>query len=432
MSPILLTRAFLFSLMSLPASGLAKEANPSKELIELSYSMMERQVTGGKPMHGGLEPLLWSSSRYLLEGPTLTRFVRALDSFNDLSAEKLQAIPPLHRALVQRQLWMIFDWGHSQHRGPTKPVDQQLQSKVVTAMEKAALSKQQIADLPNPYQTTIEAKRFPTHNNAPKPFVPYLPDDLFSETGPWIALDPTPEGATSPEIHGHDQDWRTSFTILVALPGGREKTKGYLQKLQQFNPPFDPGRGGGRIHPDTPPFPQGTRWALVRRALFISKDREIVSSPLIESVQLRTFHSILPRDDPKFPKAIYWTHGVVLAQLDLDAAQALREEIPLLHALPETTNKPQPFPSRGHDDPFPDLKKASFVRKGLNDCASCHGQPGIHSIASRNLLFRPRVKKTPVFHIGVPAHSHQFAIKNKKTVPSWKELEKRWRKEQEK
>lgn len=422
------TKYFLFISFPLLLStlGLANEAKPSKELIELSNSIMERQVTGGATMHGGVEPLLWSSSRYLLEGPTHARFVRALDAFNALPADKMEAIPPLHRALVQRQLWMVFDWLHRRHRRTPEAIGDGFQKKVMTALKKAALSKQQIASLPNPYEITVKAKRYPIHNNSEKAFEPYLPDDLFAEKGPWVALDPNAEGAATPEIHGDDQDWRTAFTILVALPGGREKTLSYLQKLQKFTPPFDTGRGG-KIHPDTPQFPKGTRWALVRRGLLISNEREIVSSPLVESVQLRTFHSVLPRDDPKFPKPIYWTHGVVVAQLDVDSAQALTGAAPILHALPELSKKPQPFPSRGHEDPFPDLNKARVPTTGLVDCASCHGRHGIHSIASRNLLFRASVKVTPVFRVGTPSQSHNFAIKRKKQHPSWNKLQESWK-----
>ena len=420
-----------YMLLSLPlilsVRSFAEEKPSSQEIIELSASIMVRQTTDGKKVDGGVDPLLWWTSRYLLEGPSHARFVRALDVFNALPDAQVDVLPPLHRAVLQRHLWTVFDWFVSSSRHPPTPVDDGLKGKVVAALKKAALSRVQISTLPDPYQTTVIAKRFNPHYDSEKPFKPYLPTDLFAEDGSWICINSDFEGAASAQVHGEDQQWRTAFTIFVSLPGGREATRGYLRKLEAFKLPFV-SRGGGKVHPKTPKFPKGTRWALVRRALLITNKGEVVSSPLIESVQLRTYHLILARNDPDFPKGSpYMTlGGAAFAELNLNSTQVLTGADPVLRALPEETGKPKPFSTRGHEDPFPDLSKARFHTEGLFDCASCHGGPGIHSVASRNLLFRPRVKVAPIFRPGIPSQSHNFAIKMKTKNPSWKELRGSW------
>lgn len=419
---VLLTLPFILS-----TGSLAEEKRSPEEVIELSASIMERQVTGGKTMHGGVEPLLWNSSRYLFEGASHDRFVHALDAFNALSDAQVDSISPAHRAVLQRQLWTVSDWLVSKYRRPPTPIDEGFERKVVGALKKAALSKEQIAKLSNPYLNTVKAKRFPTHYDPKQPFKPYLPGDLFAEKGPWVSLDPDFEGAASAQIHSDDQDWRTAFTIFVSLPGGRDATLGYVKELEEFDLPFDTGRGG-KVHPKTPQFPKGTRWALVRRALLITKKGEVVCSPLVEGIELRTYHSLLGRHDPSYPKGSPYreTAGGAVAKFDLDSAQFLTGADSLLRALPKESPMPRPFPSRGSHDPFPDLSKARFPTGGLSGCADCHGGPGIQSIASRNLLFRARVKKTPIFRSGTPSQSHNLTIKMKAKTPSWKALREKW------
>ncbi len=415
------------SLLTLSAASLAEEKKQKKsspEVIELSASIMEREATDGKKVVGGVDPLLWWSSRYLLEGPSHTRFVRALDAFNALTDAQVDAIPPLHRAVLQRQLWFVFDWFVGKYRRPAEPIDDGLKKKVVAALKKAALSKEQIATLPNPYETTAKSKRYPSDYDPEQLFEPFLPSDLFAEKGSWICLNPDFEEAAFAEIHGEDQMWRAAFTIFVSLPGGREATQGYLQKLEEFKLPFDTGRGG-QMHPKTPQFPEGTRWALVRRGLLITSKGEIVSSPLVEGVQLRAFHLILPSFNPEKPEQ----SGIAVAKLNLHAVQVLAGADPILRALPGETNMPDLLGTRGHDDPFPDLAKSNVPTEGLRGCSSCHSRrPGIHSVVSRNLLFRVHVKATPLFRTGNPSQSHKFAIKKKTKSPSWKALRECWTK----
>jgi hypothetical protein len=49
---------------------------------------------------------------------------------------------------------------------------------------------------------------------------------------------------------------------------------------------------GGFPNPDVPPFPIGTRVALVRRALLIDRDGRVAPARLVEQVQLRTYREI--------------------------------------------------------------------------------------------------------------------------------------------
>ena len=53
--------------------------------------------------------ILWSNSKHLLDGPSHRRAIEVLDEFVAQHAERLIE-DPLKRAVLQRDLWAIFDW----------------------------------------------------------------------------------------------------------------------------------------------------------------------------------------------------------------------------------------------------------------------------------------------------------------------------------
>ena len=56
-----------------------------------------------------LDPPLWYDTQYLLSKPSHQRALRALDDFLRTHAENL-IHDPLKRAMLQRDLWAVFDW----------------------------------------------------------------------------------------------------------------------------------------------------------------------------------------------------------------------------------------------------------------------------------------------------------------------------------
>ncbi len=59
--------------------------------------------------HDRLDPLLWMDTKYLLEGKPHEQAIAVLDEFLARDGEKLVQ-DPLKRAILQRDLWAVFDW----------------------------------------------------------------------------------------------------------------------------------------------------------------------------------------------------------------------------------------------------------------------------------------------------------------------------------
>jgi hypothetical protein len=77
---------------------------------------------GGTYGSDRFEPLLWLGSKHLLEGPSHDRAVKVLAQLLDEEGEK-RIDDPLKRALLQRDLWMLFSWLQGTHSyvGSGKP-----------------------------------------------------------------------------------------------------------------------------------------------------------------------------------------------------------------------------------------------------------------------------------------------------------------------
>jgi hypothetical protein len=61
-----------------------------------------------------LEPLLWRASKHLLEEHSNKNAIARLEEFLKNKGEKL-IDDPVKRALLQRDLWLVFDWLEGQH-----------------------------------------------------------------------------------------------------------------------------------------------------------------------------------------------------------------------------------------------------------------------------------------------------------------------------
>ena len=66
------------------------------------------------------DPLLWIGSKFLLQGPSHERAVRLLSEFVETRGETL-VDDPLKRAVMQRDLWIVFDWLEGPHTNFLKP-----------------------------------------------------------------------------------------------------------------------------------------------------------------------------------------------------------------------------------------------------------------------------------------------------------------------
>jgi hypothetical protein len=200
-----------------------------------------------------------------------------LEEFVKNKGEKL-IDDPLKRALLQRDLWLVFNWLEGRHEGFAEPrldaeaarsAQQRLRRPLAAVIGRLALTPKEIRELPDNYAAAVASGRFARRFDAGKPEQPYLPPDLFAADGPWVCVGRT-DGITAPEHLREDRDHRFNnsvFLVFLRLPDGRAATAEYLKQLA--------------------PFPKGTEVALVRRALLIDTSHRVVPSPLTESVQIR-------------------------------------------------------------------------------------------------------------------------------------------------
>jgi len=253
-------------------------ADPAHLWNRLYEALLVRQGPDGNTYgRDRLEPLLWPESKHLLHGPAYEAATAALQEFLNVRGEKL-IDDPLKRAVLQRDLWLVFNWLHGSHSDFAEPAldatavqtaKEKLSRAAAAVIRRLALTQDAIEKLPDSYAAAVASGRFARRFDAQKPNQPYLPPDLFAADGPWVCVGRM-DGMTAPEHLREDRDHRFNnsvFLVFLRLPAGRAAAREYLKHM--------------------PSFPKGTEVALVRRALLIDTTGRIVASPLTESVQLR-------------------------------------------------------------------------------------------------------------------------------------------------
>ena len=220
--------------------------------------------------HTALDPYLWPKSQHLrTDVRSRDAAIAALDDF--LSRSQVRAIEdPLHRAVLQRDLWAVFDavtvGGRAAPQG-------ELESRLAWAILKLALPAATIGALPDPMEAAVDRGTFPVAFDPGHPDTAYLPPDLASASGEWrcVGRSDTPAAIThvqSGPFHG-----RSTFLVCIRAPGGAEATEKFVDALGE--------------KPLEAEIPAGTEVALIRRALLIDDEKRIVPSPIVESIQLR-------------------------------------------------------------------------------------------------------------------------------------------------
>jgi hypothetical protein len=256
-----------------------------------------------------LEPLLWGGSKHLLEGESHKRAVALLAEFLKNKREKLVE-DPLKRAVLQRDLWLLFNWleaDHSHFYEPALKPDEvrsardRLRRPLATVIGRLTLTPEQIQKLPDNYAAAVASGEFPKRFDPEHPDKSYLPADLFEADGPWVCVG-RPDGPIAPahlSDNGTNVFTNSAFLLFLRLPAGRTATVKYLNHLRAFDQPVlveakDAGKRPEKYlpNPKLPPLPVGTEMALVRRALLIAAPNTPTASALTESVQLRVYREV--------------------------------------------------------------------------------------------------------------------------------------------
>jgi hypothetical protein len=352
---------------------------------------------------GRLDVLYWEGTEHLLTEPSHGAAVRVLDRFIRVGGERLIR-DPLKRALLQRDLWQLFDWaampGQTMHPAQRAELEQRL----ATMIRRLALSDAEIAALPDNYAATAA--------NAD------LPRALFAPDGEWITAR-SDDAAPGPLASRHTAgfDGHSVFLVMVRLPQGRRQTVDYLNSLRDFEGPLVFARGQIQgapaltINPDVPQFPVGTQWALVRRLCVIDVQGHIRPTSLVESIQLRRYEAIEP---------LRVVHPGGTASAGPPAQQMFEFDMDRRHQGTLKALSPDDadfqfvhFMSQG-GDPF-ELPTGNGARKpdptaarsaALATCYECHSKAGILSVASFN---RERFSRQTVQRLQATEPASQIA-----------------------
>lgn len=189
-----------------------------------------------------LDPFLWRSENYLA-GEEVQK--AALDVLDEFIAKKGHTLikDPLKRALLQRDLWTLFDslqlprWGVVQ-----KDPRMELATRVARIIPRLSLTAEEIKNLPDNYAEAVAAKE-----------AWYLPADLWNPKGPWVLLGDKHHMPLALS-HIHFFGGRSAFFVFLRMPNGREQTEKYLADLRKLAPGAAPA-----------PFPPGIDMVLVRQ-----------------------------------------------------------------------------------------------------------------------------------------------------------------------
>jgi hypothetical protein len=172
------TRAVQPGRPSSPAVRLYSD-NPANLWNRLHATLFVRVAADGREYGADrVDPLLWASSTYLLQGSTHTKAVALIDEFIDTHGERL-IHDPLKRAILQRDLWEIFDWLEADRapyqQPPLTPAAirksaDELCKPLAMVIARLALTPAEIRSLPDNYAAAAR--------------VDALPPDLFAPEGP--------------------------------------------------------------------------------------------------------------------------------------------------------------------------------------------------------------------------------------------------------
>lgn len=390
------------------------DADPTHLWNRLHAAMFVRTSADGR-VYGldRVDPLLWRSSRYLLTGPAHDALAGALDEFLRKRGERLTTDPVKH-ALLQRDLWTVFDWFERNGRSGASRSSDDLRGPLATAIARLALTPEQVRDLGDNYPAAAAAG--------------LVPDDLFAEGGPWVSVG-RPDGPVAARHVRDDGPGRNSvFFVFIRLPGGRAATTEFVERLRTFRGPL---WASSYPSPEVPQFPVGTKVVLVRRALLIDSHGNLAPSPLTEQVQLRTYTDIQPMTQREFEDAMridqqmFGRAGQTFDEYSL-SRQALLAG--LAGGLRSIDDEPffLTFGSHGLD-PF-DERAATAGADGQAArrlCKDCHAPPGVYSFNSY-LEFRVLRPSMPAAH--APARLSPVSVaESERTAMAWKSGQPEWR-----
>jgi hypothetical protein len=402
-----LVTAILFCTVDLkagtpPAENAIYDPNTNHLWNRLNETLFVRTAQDGKKFGPDeLDILYWFKTTNLVTEPSHHAAIAILDEFNNTHGEKLVR-DALKRALLQRDLWELFDWSaKSKWRPDEAHARRELQSQLAVAIRRLALTTNEIAALPDNYLQTKT-------NNAPD-----LPRGLTETNGDWLGVSDQNDSLTAP-AHVSSFDGHSTFQVLLHVPGGRIAAENYLEQLRDFartnrlwayhtnnfkwastNEPDEVLA----LNPAIPQFPTNTEWALVRRMCVIDADGKIQPTAVTESIQLRRFYAFTLPTWQKVTNSNGYPVMIPILPVNFYEFQMNRRQDCALRELGQEERGFNFVHFRGmgfdqveytfkNDDgerQTPDSSKLQSVT--LRTCTECHSATGIFSVNSYTRSF---------------------------------------------
>jgi len=364
------------------------------------------------------------------------------------SGPRPETMSPLQRAVMQRDLLAVFHLIAFRQPGEAWTAPQrELLAPLAQAIRHVALTAEEIKKLPDNYAAAAGAPEAVTAYDRGK-LGAFLPKDLLASDGPWIVLGAkqgtSTGGGSVAHFHFEKFAGRASFEVRMRHPGGRAAGEAYLKSLAEMKDPrvlekpenverlLPNGVGPGPWpNPDTPQFPAGTMWALVRRPLLVDRNGKMTVAPLVESVQVRVYNSVTGEDTRKTPEY----------QAELDALRDQNRQIDFDDLLLkhyqtafEWEMQRSLLLGKGgfHLTTAEDLQYSHFAPvegKGpvTRFCIQCHVAPGIHSVHSRAGLFRSEpLLRFPEFEPASRESLDRLTLHYAGKFPAWALLDWLW------
>lgn len=357
-----------------------------------------------------IDPLLVNNSTHLLTGRSYTELLKVLDEFNN-SAGSQKLGSPLQRAVLQHDLWAIFDWVSARQVGmqwvgyePASQERRELQERLVQAISKLALPGNDVGTLTNNYSDAVASGRYAEAYDATAAETPFLPRDLLAPESSWVEL-----AEPAAPVHTADFGGRSVFRVFVRLPGRRKNTIEFLETLRnvKHSDLVDVGRKPfEELNVQLPKFPPQTQFALVRQMTVIDKLKRIRPTQITQSVQIRVHHkrgkvnssNAALEEEVAFQRRKLKRASQDFYEFTLHRKTLFADRHGGLHPSDQAT-KTIISPLRRHGtepDPISNRRGSEILEKStvnLMQCVHCHREPNIFSFESfvqnNSLLRRP-------------------------------------------
>jgi hypothetical protein len=342
-----------------------------------------------------MDPLLWKNSRFLLEGESLANATQALRDVVVLPSEEIAKLSLRQRAILQRDLWAVFD--SIVNRG--EPLFHwRILELLSTLMQKVALTKAE-------FETLSRSVKY-----GNRQFTDSLGEHGFVELA---SANPYPIAAS----HVGNFDGRSTFLVFMKTAGGENGVYRFLKSILDFPNPLDPDSDDKHppLNPKLPMPSPGTEFLIFRLANLILKDGSMVGSPIVEMFSMM--------------KSREYLDGVYFDRFSRSVLSHQKFFTTEGNGLRGVSNDEKDFVQflAPPDDPFE--KRSAWNQVGvLKSCTACHTQmgslkfPGMHAIQSYARDFFAPIKTKRVDPLIPAGQTSQFEL-----TKAWKQSQQSFR-----